>query len=70
MAPHNQSLKITAVWVCLILLLSGVALAAEPQRGGTLTVSETRKPSPACGRSMPRWIASRSWSRWRRASIC
>jgi peptide/nickel transport system substrate-binding protein len=39
MYPHNLSLKRTAVWVCLILLLSGVALAAEPQRGGTLRVA-------------------------------
>jgi peptide/nickel transport system substrate-binding protein len=39
MYPHNLSLKITAVWACLILLLSGVALAVEPQRGGTLRVA-------------------------------
>jgi hypothetical protein len=39
MRLHNQSLKITAVWVCLTLLLSGVALAAEPQCGGIRRVA-------------------------------
>src|SRR5215813_1228281 len=39
MHPHNLSLKRTTVLVCLTLLLSGVALAAEPHRGGTLRVA-------------------------------
>jgi ABC-type transport system substrate-binding protein len=39
MHPHNLWLKVTAVCVGLTLALSGVALAAEPQRGGTLRVA-------------------------------
>jgi peptide/nickel transport system substrate-binding protein len=39
MHPQPLWLKATAVWIGLALVLSGVALAAEPTHGGTLRVA-------------------------------